>query len=73
VKRLFWVGVGFVLGATVVRRRRAPDRARGAIGAWARRHVRGALEEGRAEARRREATMRAVLATTRNETRDADQ
>ena len=73
MKRWFWMAVGFGLGIAASRRRsNAATGDRGLLGAWAQRQVRDALAEGRAEAKRREATLRSVLAVPRNGTRKPD-
>ena len=76
MKRTFWLAAGFGLGVAAARRVRrrstgAPKAAqRGGLTRWARAHVHEAIEEGRQEARRREAALRAVFAAPRNGARD---
>ena len=69
MRRLFWVGVGFALGMAASRRGRSGQVGDGSqlgLRGRLRAHVQDAIAEGRDEARRREAALRAVLASTEN-------
>ncbi len=71
MRRLFWLGAGFGLGVAAARRARrrqqasTPD-APSPLGRALRAHVDDAIAEGRAEARRREATLRSLLAASKS-------
>lgn len=76
MKRGVWLGVGFGLGVAAARRARRSESGvragHGRVARWARNHVQGALAEGRTEARRCEAALRAVLATPQSGARDPE-
>jgi hypothetical protein len=75
IRRLFWLGTGFGLGvaASIRVHRSASQLAPAALAERLREDVQAAIGDGRQEMQAREATMRALLATSGSKARNGRQ